>query len=204
MSAADPHWRATQRRQLRDQRMALSAPARIAAASGLAVQLLPLIQQQPIVQVAGYWALDGELPLHVLQSRLPDRVVYCLPVLHANRDLRFAPWRAGDPIDANRYGIPEPRVASSSLLMPQDMQLVLLPLVGFDRHGNRLGMGGGWYDRSFAFRQREPSPPVLVGVGYAFQEADLGPTADWDVPLDFIATERELIDCRSIRAVHPE
>ena len=195
MSAAHPQARSMLRRQLRDQRIALSAASRIAAASALAEHLLPFIDLQALGPVAGYWALDGELPLHALQSRLPDRGVYCLPVLHADRELRFAPWRAGDPIGANRYGIPEPQGASL-LLRPQDMQLVLLPLVGFDRHGNRLGMGGGWYDRSFGFRKQQQAPPLLIGVGYAFQEADMGTIADWDVPLDFVATERELIDCR--------
>jgi len=203
MSNADPQSRAVLRRHLRDQRIALLANTRIAAAAGLVGQLLPLIQQQPPGHVAGYWALDGELPLHALQARLPDRWVYCLPVLHADRDLRFAPWRAGEPIAVNHYGIPEPQIAASSLLQSQDMQLVLLPLVGFDRHGNRLGMGGGWYDRSFAFRQDQIAPPLLVGVGYAFQETNIGAMAEWDVALDYIATERELIDCRSMRADRP-
>jgi len=196
MSDAIAQSRVELRRRMRAQRTALPASARISAATGLAEQLLPLIENQPPGYLAGYWAMDGELPLHVLVPRLPPGRIYCLPVLHADRCLRFAPWRAGDPITTNRFGIPEPLVDDSSLLSAQQIRIVLLPLLGFDRRGNRLGMGGGWYDRSVAFRKQQQAPPVLVGIGYAFQETEAGPIAEWDVPLDFVATERELIDCR--------
>ena len=73
----------------------------------------------------------------------------------------------------------------------------LFPLLGFDRRGNRLGSGAGYYDRTFAFLRelQRPAQPILVGIGYHFQEvAAMSPNA-WDVPMDFIATDRELIDC---------
>jgi 5-formyltetrahydrofolate cyclo-ligase len=72
-----------------------------------------------------------------------------------------------------------------------------VPLLGFDRRGNRLGHGGGYYDRSFGFlnEQVRPTEPLLVGIGYAFQELAQVDEQAWDVPLDFVATERELIDC---------
>ena len=196
MNHASPQSRVALRQRLREQRSALSAAVRIDSATGLAAQLLPLIENRPPGYVAGYWAVDGELPLHALLLRLPPGCIYCLPVLHADRRLRFAPWRAGDPIAVNRFGIPEPQTVESALLPAQRMQTVLLPTLGFDRRGNRLGMGGGWYDRSFAFRKKRTDPPLLIGVGYAFQETPIGSPADWDVPLDFLATERELIDCR--------
>jgi 5-formyltetrahydrofolate cyclo-ligase len=196
MSDAVAQSRVELRRRLREQRTALPASARIAAASGLAEQLLPLIENQPPGYLGGYWAMEGELPLHVLIPRLPSGCIYCLPVLHADRCLRFAPWRAGDPITTNRFGIPEPLVDARSLLSAQQIRIVLLPLLGFDRRGNRLGMGGGWYDRSLDFRKQQKVPPLLVGIGYAFQETETGPIAEWDVPLDFVATDRELIDCR--------
>src|SRR3546814_6107802 len=65
--------------------------------------------------VAGYWAVDGEIGLHAWQLRLPPSLTYCLPVLHEDR-LRFAPWRAGDALLSNRYGIPEPDIAPGALL----------------------------------------------------------------------------------------
>jgi 5-formyltetrahydrofolate cyclo-ligase len=67
---------------------------------------------------------------------------------------------------------------------------VLLPLLGFDAAGTRLGMGGGYYDRSFAFRQGRAAPPLLVGVGFACQELPALAPEPWDVPLDALLTER--------------
>jgi 5-formyltetrahydrofolate cyclo-ligase len=77
-----------------------------------------------------------------------------------------------------------------------------VPLLGFDRHGHRLGFGGGYYDRSFAFLRdlERPSKPLLVGIGYASQEIDSLAPEDWDVRLDYVATERELIDCTDAEA----
>ena len=69
--------------------------------------------------------------------------------------------------------------------------LVVLPLVGYDHDGCRLGMGGGWYDRSFAFRHDLPAPPWLVGVGFASQRLDALARAPWDVRLDALCNEHE-------------
>ncbi|PBJ82981.1 5-formyltetrahydrofolate cyclo-ligase [Lysobacteraceae bacterium NML93-0399] len=184
--------RSALRRRLRDQRRALPAPARIAAAEGLAQQLFALPQWPASGYVAGYWAGDGEIGLHVFQMRLPPGAIYCLPVLHGDV-LRFAPWRAGDALVTNRYGIPEPDVEPASALEARDMALVVTPLVGFDGRGNRLGMGGGWYDRTFAFRRGQSAPPMLVGAAFALQRVDALDAADWDVPLDAVCTEAGMI-----------
>lgn len=176
------------RRRLRDQRRATPPGVRIAAAEGLAAQLFALSALPATGYVAGYWASDGEIGLHAFQVRLPAGLVYCLPVLHGDQ-LRFAPWRAGDPLVTNRFGIPEPDVEPASALDPRAMALVVTPLVGFDAQGQRLGMGGGWYDRSFAFRQTTAAPPLLVGAAFASQQVDTLEVAPWDVPLDAICTE---------------
>ncbi|MCD9027111.1 5-formyltetrahydrofolate cyclo-ligase [Luteimonas sp. BDR2-5] len=178
------------RRRLRDQRRATPAPLRIAAADGLATQLLALPTLPAGGYVAGYWASDGEIGLHAFQLRLPPGLVYCLPVLHGDV-LRFAPWRAGDPLVTNRYGIPEPDIEPASALDARAMALVVVPLVGFDTHGQRLGMGGGWYDRSFAFRQTAQPPPLLVGAAFASQQVAALDVAPWDVALDAICTESD-------------
>ena len=182
--------RTSLRRLLRGQRRDVPAAARIGAASGLAAQLLAL-PLPPRARVAGYWAADGEIALHAWQLRLPRDCTYCLPVLHEDGRLRFAPWRTGDPVAANRHGIPEPVVAADSLLEAEALDLVVVPLVGFDARCHRLGMGGGWYDRSFAFRHHRPAPPRLVGAGFAFQQVDGGlPSEDWDVQLDAVCTDQ--------------
>jgi len=177
------------RREFRQIRRAIPAANRIAAAERLASQLssLPFLPQRG--HVAGYWAMDGEIALHVWQLRLPGALTYCLPVLHEDGCLRFAPWRPGDPLVTNRYGIPEPDIAADLLVAPENMSMVVLPLVAFDAHGQRLGMGAGWYDRSFAFRGERKAPPFLVGAAFAAQQIDALAVEPWDVPLDAVCTE---------------
>lgn len=182
--------RNTLRRDLRQRRCSIPASERIAAAEYLAAHLLALPFLPTVGHVAGYWAMDGEIALHVWQLRLPPSLTYCLPVLDGDQ-LRFAPWRPGDALVSNRYGIPEPDVAAASLLDARTMALVVLPLVGFDTRGQRLGMGGGWYDRSFAFRNRHPAPPWLVGAAFAAQQVEALAPQPWDVALDAVCSERE-------------
>lgn len=177
------------RHALRQQRRAIPAAVRIAAAESLSRHLLALPFLPTSGHVAGYWAMDGEIGLHVFQLRLPAGLIYCLPVLHDDKTLRFAPWRSGDPLVTNRYGIPEPDIAPSSALAAEDMALVVMPLVGFDPNGQRLGMGGGWYDRSFAFRQQRAAPPWLVGAGFDAQRTEALDTQSWDIRPDAICTE---------------
>jgi len=176
------------RRTLRERRRALPATTRIAAGDRLAERLLALPFAPSTGAVAGYWAMDGEIGLHRWQLCLPAGVRYCLPVLHG-KVLRFAPWRPGEPLKANRYGIPEPDIDPANALPAQAMALVVAPLVGFDAAGRRLGMGGGWYDRSFAFRQGQAAPPWLVGVGFSVQQVPALAAESWDIPVDAICTE---------------
>lgn len=180
------------RKTLRERRRSLPPQQRIAAAEALAGRVLALPFLPTSGYVAGYWAMDGEIALYRWQMQLPAHQTYCLPVLHDTL-LRFAPWRPGQPLRANRYGIPEPDIDPAHALPAQDMVLVVVPLVGFDPLGRRLGMGGGWYDRSFAFRQRRSAPPWLVGAGFAAQQVPALPVEDWDVAVDAICTEQAIL-----------
>lgn len=179
------------RNDIRARRRAIPAAGRIAAADLLAERLLALPGMPARGPVAGYWAVDGEIGLHAWQLRLPASLVYCLPMLHDDGRLRFAPWRPGAALATNRFGIPEPDVAADSLLMPEDMAMVVVPLVAFDARCQRLGMGAGWYDRSFAFRRERAAPPSLVGAAFALQQVDALVAESWDVPLDAVCTERD-------------
>lgn len=181
------------RRQLRAARRALPAAQRIAAAEALAAHLLALPFAPAAGHVAGYWAMDGEIALHAWQLRLPRGCTYCLPVLGEDERLRFAPWRPGAPLRANRFGIPEPEVDGDALLEAERMAFVVVPLVGFDAHGHRLGMGGGWYDRSFAFRRERAAPPWLVGAGFGLQRIASLAAESWDVGLDAVCTESDVL-----------
>jgi len=181
-------------------RAALGAPARIAAATSVmrSLEQLPEFMVDP--HIAGYWAVRGEVPLNLAVARLTSRGQhYFLPVLDDSvpRTLRFAEYVAGGALATNRFGIPEPR--DTDALTANRMDVVLLPLLAFDARGNRLGTGGGWYDTSLAFLRDAPRPaaPLLVGVGYAFQQVDDVPPEPWDVDLDYVATDAELIACHA-------
>ena len=191
------------RRELRARRRALPAADRIAGADALAARLLALPFFPASGYVAGYWAMDGEIGLHSWQLRLPKAVVYCLPVLADDRTLRFAPWRPGDALVTNRYGIPEPDMNPRSGLAATDMAMIVVPLVGFDAAGHRLGMGGGWYDRTLAPRLQRPAPPWLVGVGFEVQRVDALDAQAWDVPLDAVCTERDTLLSSSLPDATP-
>jgi 5-formyltetrahydrofolate cyclo-ligase len=87
--------------------------------------------------------------------------------------------------------LPEPDVDDSEMLPPEALDLVLAPLVVFDSNRNRIGMGGGFYDRSFAFRKNpEHKLPVLIGVAHELQKVDQIVPQEWDVRLDMIVTDR--------------
>ena len=125
------------------------------------------------------WALGKQVYLPVLAGA---------PAAH----LLFAPYHRHSAMQANRFGILEPVVSNSELLPPQRLDLVLTPLVAFDASGTRLGMGGGFYDRSFAFRNNPAHlpRPLLLGLAYELQKvAELFRQA-WDIPLDGIVTEQ--------------
>jgi 5-formyltetrahydrofolate cyclo-ligase len=186
------------RTTLRERRAAMSAADRIAAATALVEHLENIPEFITDTNIAGYWAIAGELPLAAIMGGLRARgQVYHLPVIDEHKRLKFAPWWPGVDVVPNRFGIPEPTGTTHPQLAPDAMDVVLVPLLGFDRRGHRLGFGGGYYDRSFAFLRdlERPSKPLLVGIGYALQEIDRIEPEDWDVRLDYVATERELIDC---------
>ena len=113
-----------------------------------------------------------------------------LPILHPVRKgyLWFAPYHAETKMTQNHYGIDEPQYDIRSVRAPWEMDWVLMPLVGFDRQGNRLGMGGGFYDRSFAVYR-----PTMIGCAYALQCVPSIPTDPWDKGMDIIVTEQEII-----------
>ncbi len=142
-------------------------------------------------RIALYWPADGEVDLRLLAPlSAPFQSLY-LPILTRGSRLRFAHWHAGSVMRPNRFRIPEPRHRVIDLLFARELDLILMPLVGFDDDGNRLGMGGGFYDRTLAFRhaRRRWRKPMLIGVAFELQRCPPLPAEPWDVPLDGIVTE---------------
>jgi 5-formyltetrahydrofolate cyclo-ligase len=148
-------------------------------------------------RIAAYAALPWELdsaPLIALAESRGCRVFLpCIGRRRASRAMRFVPMQG--PLQDNRLGIAEPQ--GTEVLAARWLDVVFLPLVGFDRSGVRLGSGGGFYDRAFAFRQLRSvwHAPRLIGLAYAFQEvASIGAAAH-DVLMDAVVTEAGFIQC---------
>jgi 5-formyltetrahydrofolate cyclo-ligase len=178
------------RRQVRQRRRALSVFQQRRASERLTRHLLDRPEFVSANTVAVYLAADGEIdpkPLIKVAWRLGKRVY--LPVLRAGNYLRFAEYKPAARLRRNRLGIPEPAI--KRFRDPRRLDLVLMPLVAFDRRGGRLGMGGGFYDRTFAFLLAESKRrPALVGLAHAFQEAESLSMEAWDVPMVAVATDR--------------
>jgi 5-formyltetrahydrofolate cyclo-ligase len=145
-------------------------------------------------RVGVYFAIDGEVDLQkvIEHARRHGKAVY-VPVLAGN-GLRFVELRRNARLGPNRYGIPEPK--RGRMLALGKLDLVLTPLVAFDGHGTRLGMGKGYYDRSFAFllRRRRWIKPRLIGIGFEFQRVAALATHPWDVRLRAAVTEMATYD----------
>lgn len=186
------------REQARAARRALDEGAREAAAASLPSQLHQLPAYASARRIAAYAAVASELSLQpLIESMLTRGQQVYLPHIEQHApEMQFAPWH-GDSrrLKTNHFGIAEPMVDAAQLVGADTMDLILLPLLAFDHRGGRLGSGAGFYDRALAFRLRSPAPPLLVGVGHACQEVDAIPAEPWDVPLDAVVTDRELILC---------
>ncbi len=182
------------RQQLRQARRTLSASYRRRAAEQAARRLAGLSYFRNARRIAAYLATDGELdPMPLVERAWAMGKRVYLPVLLpvGARRLWFAPWEPDDLLLRNRYGIPEPAHAAWTRVSPHSLDLVLTPLVGFDDRGHRLGMGGGYYDRTFAFLRthRRWRHPHLIGLAYECQRLDNLIPAPWDVPLEGVVTE---------------
>lgn len=181
------------RQSLRARRRALSVAEQQEAALAVTQRLADEPDFANVAAIAGYYACQGELDPALLLKRawLADKKIY-LPVL-AGEALQFVPYQCDVLLRRNRFNIPEPDVSSTEWRLPSDMDWVLTPLTAFDVTGTRLGMGGGFYDRSFAFLL-DPDwrghRPRLIGLGYEFQRVDALIRQPWDVPLDMAITEK--------------
>lgn len=183
------------RRQLRQARRALTPCEQRQAARGLYRQLA----QHPLFRRARHLSLylptDGEIDPRLLlrEAQRRGKAVY-LPVLSAwpRTKMVFQRLRTGEKLRRNRFRILEPRVNPARQRKVWALDLVLLPLVGFDEQGGRLGMGGGFYDRSLAYQARRSTwrQPRLLGLAHECQKVDALNQASWDVPLQGTVTDR--------------
>ncbi len=183
----------TIRERLKRQRKQLSPGQRQDMNRQLCRHLIDSRQLKHARTLAAYLPFGGEPDLTpVLRHAVDQGIQPLLPVVvnEPEPKLHFRVWQPGESLTKNRFGIPEP--ASGAKEIPaRALDLILLPLVAFDAHGNRIGMGAGYYDRTFAFLlDSEPPPrPVLIGTGWSFQQLPRLEPQAWDVPLDAVVTE---------------
>lgn len=180
------------RRKYKSLRRALSKSAQHKAAIALARNARSYRQLWAGKRILSYSAIAGEMNPQLLCDRL-SAAIY-LPRITNYRTGRMQFLAAGGSKQRNRLGILEPQIGRDHLIA-QEFDAVLVPLLAFDRQGNRLGMGGGFYDRAFAFKHQSSyrKRPLLIGLAHHFQEAKSLATQNWDVPLDAIITDQELI-----------
>ncbi len=188
------------RHDLRQQRQALSPQHQKNATLLL---LNRLCQHQLFIasqKIAFYLANDGEInPYPLLEQSIQLGKQCYLPVIQQNLTLAFRRYTPDTKLVINSFGIPEP--ARGKLLKAQHLDLILTPLVGYDRYRKRLGMGGGFYDRSLNFKKNAvvAKKPWLAGLAHQCQEVKNIPCDPWDIRLDAVFTDRRVISQRKLK-----
>jgi 5-formyltetrahydrofolate cyclo-ligase len=174
--------------QRRDQ---LDPKARANAARMVASRALPV--DLPRGVVSGFTPIRSEInPMPLLRRFADAGAALALPTIVARgKPLSFRAWTFGQELQRGQWGIREPK-ADAPELHPD---VVIVPLAAFDRRGNRIGYGAGYYDLTLT-ALRAMKPIMAVGIAYAVQEIDAVPALPHDAPLDLVLTEREVIDCR--------
>lgn len=172
------------RQQIRKTRANLTALQQQQAEDSITQQALELIEERNAQHIALYISFDGEISTDKLIKILwaQGKQVY-LPVLHPfnPNHLLFLRYLPDIPMLKNKFGIWEPKLNVKNVLPLDELDILFTPLVAFDKQGNRLGMGGGFYDRTLQHWQKSPFIPV--GLAHQCQQVEQLPTEAWDVPL---------------------
>jgi len=182
------------RKHIRDRRRALGAAERSRREAVLCRHVLGLLRGRSR-QIGAYLAFDGEpdiTPALRLAVRRGCSVALPRVLDRRKRRMAFVPWRPGARIACNSYRIAEP--VGNDIIHVRRLGVVFTPLVAFDTHGTRLGLGAGYFDRHFAFlrHRRYWFHPRLVGVAFDFQQVESLQREPWDIPLWAVITERGL------------
>jgi len=180
------------RREASARRDALPPDARQAAAEAIAARPFPLAIA-PGTIVSGFMPMNTEInPLPLMRKLAGQGARLALPVMAGRgKPLIMRAWVSGEPLSAGVWGIREPEPEAAEV----NPDILLVPLVAFDRAGHRIGYGGGYYDRTIA-QLRARKAVIAVGLAFATQEVPAVPTTPRDERLDLVLTEREVIDLR--------
>ena len=150
-------------------------------------QILKIIKNEKITSkiIGGYYPVNSEMDDLDLLKRFENKnYIISLPKLKKNYQMDFFEWSTRDPLMINQYGIPEP--ISNKIKYPD---VILVPLVAFDKNFNRIGYGGGYYDR-YIKRMKKNKKIITIGLAYSFQKVKEISTNEHDVRLDFVITDK--------------
>jgi len=177
------------RREAIARRDALPAAERAAAAAAIAARPLP-VAVPPGAIVSGFSPLKSEInPVPLMRAFAAAGARLALPVVAGKgRPLTMRSWNFGEPLDSGVWGIREPKPEAPEVFP----DILIVPLLAFDRAGHRIGYGAGYYDMTIA-RLRGMKPVIAIGIAYAAQEIAAVPATPRDAPLDLVLTERETI-----------
>jgi 5-formyltetrahydrofolate cyclo-ligase len=181
------------RRAAVGRRDALPADARRAAAEAIAARQFPLAVS-PATVVSGFMPLKSEInPLPLMKKLAEAGAMLALPVVAGRgKPLIMRAWQWGEPLAEGVWGIRQPKPEASEL----EPDILLVPLLAFDRAGHRIGYGAGYYDMTLA-RLRSRKPVTAIGIAFAAQEIAAVPTTPRDERLDLVLTEREVIEIKA-------
>lgn len=180
------------RQQVRTNRTSIPTATRQKAELSIAQQLKDNLLFKTSKRIACFLSFDGEIGTQAIigDCLSLNKQVY-LPKLRPFKPNRlwFMPYTAESVMSNNRFGIPEVNLLPNHAVALSSIDLVLLPLVAFDSRGNRLGMGGGFYDATFAHLREQCQRPKFIGLAYQQQRVEPLPSDPWDLPLDGVCTE---------------
>ena len=138
--------------------------------------------------IGGYYPSNYEIDdLEILELLEKKKFNVSLPIIKKDNQMNFFKWSNSDPLKINKFGIPEP--VSSRIFYPD---ILLIPLVAFDSNLNRLGYGGGFYDR-YIQKIEKIKKIIKIGLAFSFQRTSSIPINQYDKRLDFIITEKEIL-----------
>ncbi|MDH3647921.1 MAG: 5-formyltetrahydrofolate cyclo-ligase [Gammaproteobacteria bacterium] len=178
--------------RMRRARREIDGQQRTSAAADLCARLTASEFYESAQHIAAYMPNDGEIDTWpIIRHAWGSGKTIYLPVLQPETRLGFVAISENTVLQENRFGIPEPPHAAADLFQPSQLDLVLLPVVAFDAQLFRLGMGSGYYDRTFSFiRDHANTQSQLIGVGYDFQRVKTLFPEPWDVPARRIVTDK--------------
>lgn len=183
------------RQSIRQFRQQISPQKSAQAAHRITEHLTSIDRYKNSHHIASFLSFDGEVDTHQLNQQLiKDKSQCFLPKLkpYPPNRLWFMPYNNQSKTEKNRFGIPEVDLPIQFAIRPSQLNIILLPLVAFDDSGNRLGMGGGFYDASLAHLSDVKQRPLCLGLAYEGQKVDVIPSDSWDFKIDGVITEKRV------------